>query len=133
MPGFLAEQFYKKENGWIRAAMKAAEVYQVPPLFLLNPDRIDQTLWSEKDKKLVVGYRLLQDEICPSCGIPMWLGHTESNAVDFEVKKQTCYSCAALDSHDRDKDAKGVTPYVVPVATDERGLPTREEGMKAIP
>jgi hypothetical protein len=58
--------------------------------------------WSNVDKKLAVAFQILDDETCPDCGIPIWIGHNDAEDIVFEIKSRVCYSCAQVEN-DRDK------------------------------
>lgn len=136
MPGFLAEQLTRPENRWLHVILKTAANNGVPPSLFTDPSKTTSTEWTAKDKKLAVAWQTLQDETCPRCGTPTWLGHTEDERVDFESHVTICYACQHLEQEG--KKAKelpaGATRYVkaVPVAIEGEvvTLPTRAEGYK---
>lgn len=50
---------------------------------------------------------MLQDEICPQCGHPIWLCRSSSNVIHFKPKQATCYATKALEAaKDRAKPVK---------------------------
>lgn len=99
----------------------------------------------------MLAYQILQDESCPTCGTPVWLGHNEDNTLGFDVEDATCYACSELESarekvreefKGREHMRFGVTEYVVPrkdMGTDPYGkplppgpLPSRTEAFEAM-
>lgn len=110
---------------------------------LLPSDFKSPREWNELNSRLKVSYATLQDETCPGCGLPIWLGHSTDREIQFKIKTATCYACAKLE-RERDADAKreskkgavksfGRTKYVV-FDRDESGpVPTRIHGLKSIP
>lgn len=110
-----------------------------PSFLLLGKGKNPYTVrWSARDRILATAVIQLEDEKCPSCGTPFWLGHTSHSAVDYEVSFSQCLACAELE--ERTKDLKldpGVRPSVTAVgAMDESGgqepLPSRQEAL-AVP
>lgn len=132
MPDFVAEQLHKPENRFLHTAIKAAFANGVPTAFFLD-DRDDPRKWLPKDKKLALAWQTYQDELCPNCGVPIWLGHSENHYIDFEIKQTVCYSCQAIED-DKTEPPKGGIKYAVPVPVELEGedikLPSRLEGLK---
>jgi Zn-finger nucleic acid-binding protein len=98
--------------------------------------------WTRFDFLLLVAYQMLQDEICPKCGHPVWLCRSSSNRVQFKVRAGVCYAERSLreyeDQHkpkgEREKDRKarqawGQFFYTQPFVPEnvEGELPTRAE------
>lgn len=46
--------------------------------------------WGRFDFLLIEAYQMLQDELCPKCGHPIWLCRSSSNKVDFSVEEAYC-------------------------------------------
>lgn len=132
MPGFVAEHLHKPENRYLHTAIKAAIENKVPTAFFLD-GREDPTKWLPKDKKLALAWQTYQDELCPKCGVPIWLGHSEDAHIEFELKTTVCYSCQALEE-DKKEPPKGGIRFAVPKAVEIEGedirLPTRAEGLE---
>lgn len=59
--------------------------------------------WVPFDFKLLETYQIMQDEICPKCGHPVWLCRTSSADVEFIVRTDMCYAERALKEHDEQK------------------------------
>jgi hypothetical protein len=98
--------------------------------------------WLPFDFKLLEAYQMLQDEICPKCGHPVWLCRSTSNRVEFKARAAVCYAERALREYEdqkkprgeREKDRKvkaswGEFYYTQPFVPDniEGELPTRDE------
>lgn len=97
--------------------------------------------WTPYDFKLLEAYQILQDEICPQCGHPVWLCRSDSNRIAFKVNSTVCYAERALQKkRDDAKDKKhradakeraeyGKIYYTEPFVPKnvEGGLPTRSE------
>jgi hypothetical protein len=97
--------------------------------------------WSPYDFKLLRAYQILQDELCPRCGHPIWLCRSSSNNVAFKVRSAVCQAERALkEAEDNRKDRKDrakaadrkhwgeffyTQPYRPPNADGE--MPTRSE------
>lgn len=133
MPGFLAEKLYQPENRHFHTALKTAEKSGHPPTLYLLKDRKNGKKWSEVDKKLMLAWTTYQDEMCPRCGIPMWLGHSEDPNIEFHTEITVCYSCQHI-GNDKKPEPEGGTKYNTPAAVEIEGedtkLPTRAEGYK---
>lgn len=139
MPGFLAGELWKAENRGYHLYLKTATNLGVPPSLLMERGKTEPT-WTERDKKLVLAWQQLQDELCPKCGVPRWLGHSEHPDIDFKTDTAVCYSCQFLeDANEKDKKGlpKGATRFVQPIPVEIEGmetkLPNRAEGYKAGP
>jgi Zn-finger nucleic acid-binding protein len=98
--------------------------------------------WTPYDFKLLEAYQMLQDEMCPKCGHPVWLCRSTSNRVEFKVRDATCYAERALrekedqnkprNQRETDKSVKagwGRFYYTQPFVPEnvEGELPTRAE------
>lgn len=95
--------------------------------------------WVAFDFLLLEAHQMLQDEICPKCGHPVWLCRSSSDAVQFKVQTDYCAGERALrEAEDRAKPMKdradrkekkhwGEFRYTVPYAPPGQELPTRNE------
>lgn len=100
--------------------------------------------WKPFDFKLLEAYQILQDELCPKCGHPVWLCRSQSNTVEFRVRTDVCAGERALKEYEYGKmtqsERKSVTKkdraewgkfhYVYPVVPEvmkDAELPTRAE------
>lgn len=92
--------------------------------------------WTPYDFKLLEAYQILQDEICPTCGNPIWLCRSTDPNVNAIVRTAICYGKAELETKEKKReDSKGkksLKPgeyeYVVFEPIDkEKGLPSRED------
>jgi len=87
---------------------------------------------------LAVALTLLEDETCPGCHQPAWIGHSTNNEIAFSVNSSICYSCAELekerdgvssDGRAKRKPRPGESKYVVAHNIWEgRPLPSRYTG-----
>lgn len=95
--------------------------------------------WNGQDYRLEEASLVLDREICKSCGSPVWLCHTASNAVGFEVRSGWCYGKAEIEDYNESNEAPkleaGEYRYAVAVGAktgvdDERDpLPRRSEAL----
>jgi hypothetical protein len=97
--------------------------------------------WVPFDFKLLEAYQILQDEICPKCGHPVWLCRSTSNDVTFKVREAYCNAERSLKEYeDHRKPIKERTSaaerkewgrfhYTVPAVPENAtgDLPTRED------
>lgn len=95
--------------------------------------------WKPWDFKLIQAYQMLQDEICPRCGQPVWVCRSSSADVWFEAEEGVCQGERAVRSaEDAKKPSKeradqaerktwGRFFYPVPRVTEGKEMPTREE------
>jgi hypothetical protein len=97
--------------------------------------------WVPFDFMLLEAYQMLQDELCPKCGHPLWLCRSTSNNVEFKVREAYCNADRALREYEDNRlpikertDRKSRSEwgrffYTVPgVPSNAIGdLPTRED------
>jgi len=97
--------------------------------------------WTPYDFKLLEAYQILQDELCPKCGHPVWLCRSNSNRVEFKAQEAYCAGERALKEKEdlgkpkaeranpAEKRQWGQYTYTVPYSPPniEGGLPTRRE------
>ena len=81
---------------------------------------------------------IVEDERCQSCGLPIWIAHSEDSRIEFELDHVVCYSCefeGIETSKKTYKERKGHTPYVKPILDtlpgEEANWPTRREHIKS--
>lgn len=84
---------------------------------------LDQSIRTELDVRLEMGYQFYLDACCKKCGVPYWYGHSEDNRIEFKVEESVCYSCARLDAETEARNKSksgmsGVTLIVVPTGTE---------------
>lgn len=107
MPPFLADVLTWPGNRQYITAIKAARDFSIPPTVLILRDRQPSDGWSAVDKKLAIAFQILEDETCPDCGIPIWLGHNDAEDIVFEIKARVCYSCATVETtREREENKK---------------------------
>lgn len=100
--------------------------------------------WEPFDFKLIEAYQIMQDELCPNCGQPVWLCRSDDERIEWKIKSGVCYASKALDEKRWEDENKGKkkdqrtpkTPekwgrmdYAVPFSPEPRGgiLPTRSD------
>lgn len=97
--------------------------------------------WVPFDFHLLEAYQMLQDELCPKCGHPVWLCRSTSNNVEFQVREAYCNADRALREYEDnrkptkerakkdDRKSWGQFHYTTPVvpANALGALPTRQE------
>lgn len=110
-----------------------------PSFLLLGKGKNPHTVrWSAQDRVIATAVLVLEEEKCPNCGTPYWLGHTSHGSVDYRVDFDQCLACAELEETTKDvKLDPGVRASVRAVgAVDESGveepLPSRQEAL-AVP
>lgn len=89
------------------------------------------------DQALAMAAKIIEEERCPSCGLPIWIAHAEDNRIEFELDHVVCYSCEFEEketSKKSYKQKKGHTPFVRPVLDTLDGepevWPTRRDHIK---
>ena len=86
---------------------------------------------------------MLQDEICPQCGHPVWLCRSKSDNIGWTVQQDTCYASRVRDEKEwrsnnpkktpdpKDRKSWGRYTYTLPKISDwapeGAELPTRKE------
>lgn len=103
--------------------MRAAILFhQKPSFLLLDSKRFGKKVTRDFDRRVMLAYQILQDETCPTCGIPVWIGHNEDNTIVFRVEDSNCFACGSLESEredirkryeGRESSRFGVTEFVV--------------------
>ena len=106
MPRFLADVLTWPTNRAYITAIKAARDFSIPPSVLMLRNRQPSDGWSEADKKLVVAFQILEDETCPDCGTPVWIGHSDDEHVVFDIKSRICYACAEVEQAQADAEKR---------------------------
>lgn len=56
--------------------------------------------WTKHDFLLLEAYQIIQDEACPSCGLPVWICRNEDNDIQFSVRRATCFATRARELED---------------------------------
>lgn len=86
------------------------------------------------DQALAIALQIIEEEKCQSCGLPIWIGHSENPYMEFELDHVICYACEFEDQETSKKTytrKKGHTPYVKPymdvLEGEDDSLPTRTE------
>lgn len=114
---------------------------QRPTAALLELDD-PYTGWVPDDYKLQEAVITMNNEKCSSCGNPVWLCHSASNQIEFEIRKGACYGKAEVDDIKKthpelDEPGPGEYYYAVAVGIDDgegghEPLPRRREAMAVI-
>lgn len=118
----------------------AVEAHQRPIAALLElPD--PNTGWTSHDYRLQEALNIIEREKCPTCGNPVWLCHSTSNEIQFEVRIGACYGKAEIEEYEKDetkpKLGAGEYLYSVPVGIENEDgtyepLPSRREALTKI-
>lgn len=122
--------------GKIRAAITAG----IRPCAMVFHEQPTEE-WKTLDFQLLEAYQILNDEVCPLCGHPLWLCRSKADTIEWVVKDSTCYATRAKEqkqaSRSKEKvDRKtkagwGRIDYVVPQVpsyySEDTELPTRED------
>lgn len=115
----------------------AREAHQRPTAALLNlPD--PNMGWTDIDYTLQTAMYILEKDICPKCGNPVWYCHSSDNRIEFEVETGTCYGEAAIDELGKDAKLGPGEFYIVKAVglKNEDGtydpLPSRREALEKI-
>ena len=133
----------KPKNQYLVTRIKAAITANIRPSAMLYHDQPNGA-WTEEDFKILEAYQILQDEICPQCGNPIWLCRSNDDSVSWTVEKSVCRASRALEEkawrddktkkHTATKEEKanwGVSRYAVPKVSghmpEGTELPTRED------
>jgi hypothetical protein len=89
------------------------------------------------DQALAMALKIVEDERCQQCGLPIWIAHSEDARIEFELDHVVCYACefeGTETSKKTYKQKKGHTPYVRPILDTLEGepevWPTRREHIK---
>lgn len=70
--------------------------------------------------------KIIEDERCQQCGLPIWIAHSEDARIDYELDHVVCYACEFEGKETGKKSykqVKGHTPYVRPVLEEIEGEP----------
>lgn len=111
-------------------------MHQRPSAALLELDDPYKN-WTRDDYKLQEAVKSLERETCKSCGNPIWLCHSPSNLIDFDIRRESCYATIAIAEYEDDKSnpelEKGETLHAVAIGVkyddgEQEKLPTRAEG-----
>lgn len=90
---------------------------------------------------MAIAFQILEDETCPDCGVPVWIGHSEDEAVEFDVKSRVCYACAEIESAQeteekrraksktRHRETKGKKRFIT--RNEEKAIPSRDSYYRA--
>jgi hypothetical protein len=118
----------------------AVQMRQRPTAALLE-ETDPFTNWNSLDYRLQEAFTALDNEICKTCGNPVWFCHSADNRIDFEIRTGACYAKAEIDDFEENnsnpKLEAGEYHYAVPVGIkNEDGtfdpLPSRREAMEKL-
>lgn len=84
--------------------------------------------WDAMDRQIMLAYQIHLDERCQSCGLPIWLCHSEDNRLDIKINVDHCAVKEELEAYeDRNKESDPAEKWgktVVPsMATRNTDLP----------
>lgn len=86
-------------NRHVITKIKAAITAGIRPTALIFHEQPTDP-WIPFDFKLLEAYQILQDELCPKCGHPVWLCRSTSQNVEFKVGTAYCAGERALKEHE---------------------------------
>ena len=89
--------------------IKASITAGIRPCSMVFHEQPDKS-WTEMDFKLLEAYQQLQDEICPSCGQPVWLCRSTSQNISWSVHETTCQYTKAVEEKKWRLDHKKGSP-----------------------
>jgi len=94
----------------------------------------EASTWAdERNRLLATALTVLEEETCPHCGTPAWIGHSSDRNIVFDVDAATCFGCAEIEKDQENdrrgrKKPKGEFRYVVPRSVwPDEPLPSRSE------
>lgn len=101
--------------------MKASIAHGVRPSSLIL-GRDSRRRWGKWDIVLAKAYQRYLAELCPQCGLPKYICHTDDNRIQFKVARDQCASAAVAEKaqHDASKRTHpefGVRMYGEPFLT----------------
>lgn len=97
--------------------------------------------WTSHDYRLQEALSIIEKEVCKTCQNPVWLCHSASNLIDFDIRVGACYADAELKDYEKlHPDAEletGQYRYAVAVGLENEDgtrdpLPSRREAMEQI-
>lgn len=105
--------------------------------------------WRLVDFQLIEALQILEDELCPSCGNPVWVCRSNDPDLTWKVERSVCLGTRAVDERNwkknnsgkrpsrEDRDEWGSTLYPVPrmieyPGEEPRELPSRDDYYKAL-
>lgn len=78
------------------------------------------------DYNFATAVRILTEEKCPQCGVPVWYGMSTDSAIAFKSKTIVCYGCQHQEQNAPKEKRPGESQVVYPVPADGfEELPTR--------
>lgn len=76
--------------------MKAAIAHGLrPSAFVLGRD--SRKKWGKWDFLLAKAYQRYLDELCPQCGMPVYICHSEDSRIEFKINKDVCFAAADVE------------------------------------
>lgn len=69
--------------------------------------------WGKWDFLLAKAYQRYLDELCPQCGMPVYVCHSEDSRVEFKITKDVCFATAEVEraqKRESDKRGKNASP-----------------------
>ena len=82
-----------------------------PSALILGTD--SRKPWGKWDILLANAYQGFLAELCPQCGMPEYMCHTDDPVIQFKIKEDSCAVKANIETHEQKaqksgKDSKGV-------------------------
>lgn len=89
--------------------VKAAITAKIKPTSMVLMESPDEP-WRLLDFQLIEAFQILQDEICPQCGHPVWLCRNNSEDLIWKVVPAVCQGTAEVEKQDWQKNNPGARP-----------------------
>lgn len=99
--------------------MKAAIAHGLRPSAIVL-GRDSRNKWGKWDFLLAKAYQRYLDELCPQCGMPIYICHSTDSRVEFKIVKDICFAAAAVERAQKQ-------------ASDSRGKSGAEPGARFAP
>ncbi|ALY08451.1 tail assembly chaperone [Arthrobacter phage Thunderclap] len=133
---FFVEVLTRPENKGLLLPIKTAKEWGWSPTAVLTGSKKVHKHYKH-DQALAMALQIIEEEKCQSCGLPIWIGHSENASMEFSLEHVVCYACEFEDQETSKKSynrKKGHTPYVRPwmdaLEGEDDSLPTRTEFLK---
>lgn len=128
----------------VRAAI-TAKIKPTSMILLEDPSES----WRSLDFQLIEALQILEDEVCPNCGHPVWLCRSKNPELTWVTREEVCQASRAVEERQwresnpkkrpsrEDSSSWGSTIYPVPQmieypGEDPQPLPSREEYFKSL-
>jgi len=89
--------------------MKAAIAHGVRPSAMVL-GRDSRKKWGKWDFLLAKAYQRYLDELCPQCGMPVYICHIEDSRIEFKVRRDKCFATEQVEIKQRQATAGDKKP-----------------------